>query len=291
MDLNNQEQKSELIYLNFILFPKILYVEKLSFFVKILCTVKCTVLASYKNLPDLIERCNRELKKIANWMLVNKLAVNVSKCKFIIFHNRGKNTDMGDLTINFNQNIIGENETPDKIIPLDRITNKNADICDQSYKYLGILLDENFTLNAHFDSLSKKLSRGLFCLRRAKNLVDGKSLRSLYFALFHSHLTYCPLILACSSTHNIKRILLLQKKAIRLISKAEYNASTNPLFLANKILPFDKILYAKKMMFMHDIIHSNSLPTFKNYLKSNSDRNNGRELRNNDDITIPPPQI
>ncbi len=47
-------------------------------------------LASHSNLEYLIEYCNRELQKITNWMLSNKLAVNSDKCKYIIFHNKGK---------------------------------------------------------------------------------------------------------------------------------------------------------------------------------------------------------
>ena len=42
-------------------------------------------LAENKNLPDLINFVNEELQKIANWFRSNKMAVNISKTKFIIF--------------------------------------------------------------------------------------------------------------------------------------------------------------------------------------------------------------
>ena len=48
-------------------------------------------LSAGKNLKDLIKFCIAELQKIANWFSANKLAVNVNKCKYIIFHNKGKN--------------------------------------------------------------------------------------------------------------------------------------------------------------------------------------------------------
>ncbi len=38
-------------------------------------------LASNSNLNDLIKLCNTELQKIAAWLMANKLAVNVNKCK------------------------------------------------------------------------------------------------------------------------------------------------------------------------------------------------------------------
>ena len=161
-------------------------------------------LAADKDLNALIDFCNTELKKIANWMVVNKLAVNVSKCKYIIFHNRGKNLTTENKIV-FNWNPLGGDDLQEKILPLERISNKNIDHENRYYKYLGILLDENFSLNYHFDNICKKLSRGLFCLRRAKNLINNNSLKTLYFALFHSHLLYCTNILNCSSNANIKK--------------------------------------------------------------------------------------
>ena len=50
--------------------------------------------ASDNNLNNLISTLNLELQKITNWMLANKMAVNTSKCKFIIFHNKGKKLTM-----------------------------------------------------------------------------------------------------------------------------------------------------------------------------------------------------
>ena len=43
-----------------------------------------------KNLPELIDNVNSELKKWAQWFRSNKMAVNTSKTKFIIFHSKGK---------------------------------------------------------------------------------------------------------------------------------------------------------------------------------------------------------
>ncbi len=132
-------------------------------------------LACHNNLKELVTFCNTELQKISYWITANKLAVNVKKCKYILFHNKGKKFQTEDLKVVFNQNEIGKDENPDKITIMDRIFTNNPIIEDRSYKYLGISLDENFTLNSHFDNICKKLSRGLFCLRRARNNLNSKA--------------------------------------------------------------------------------------------------------------------
>jgi hypothetical protein len=109
----------------------------------------------------------------------------------------------------------------------------------QSFELLGVFLDEHLTPNKHVNQVSAKLSKSLYILNRVKQFISLTSLRKLYFSLFHSHLLYCINILSCTSQTNINRIILLQKKAIRIISKTHYNVHTTPLFLENKVLPFD----------------------------------------------------
>jgi hypothetical protein len=62
------------------------------------------------------------------------------------------------------------------------------------------------------------------------------------FKWVHSHLTYCPIIMSCTSKSNINRILKVQKKAIRIITNSNYNEHTAQLFRNLNILPFDKII-------------------------------------------------
>ncbi len=56
------------------------------------------------DLGTLITRANTELKKIALWFRVNKMAVNIGKTKFIVFHNRGKKVDLNGLNIVYDDN-------------------------------------------------------------------------------------------------------------------------------------------------------------------------------------------
>ncbi len=99
--------------------------------------------------------------------------------------------------------------------PQERIHNKNLDINSQTYKLFGIYFDENLTFNYHTTQLANKLSRATYCINRAKNILPHKALLSLYHALFHSHLSYCPSIISLTSNSNIQKIFKLQKRSFK----------------------------------------------------------------------------
>jgi hypothetical protein len=247
-----------------------------------------TCLAENSNLNDLINHVNAELNKLAVWFKANKMAVNVSKTNYIIFHNRGKRIDLNGCDVVFNSNDIDSPiHDPALVQKIERIHNKHEDPKMQSFKLLGVYLDEFLTLNKHVDHIAAKLARALYLLNRIKYFVSMNSLRKLYFSLFHSHLLYCINILSCTSKTNLNRIVTLQKKAIRIISKAHYNDHTTPLFLVNRILPFEKLIYLHRLLFMHAIAYDYAHPTFDNTWTKNNTRNIGHDLRNQDFFTLP----
>ena len=67
---------------------------------------------SGKNLHQLINEINLELNKITIWFRSNKLAVNISKTKFIIFKNKGKAIPKPCPQVIFNANEPGEIPNP-----------------------------------------------------------------------------------------------------------------------------------------------------------------------------------
>jgi hypothetical protein len=124
-------------------------------------------LASGDNLPELFNFVNTEIKKIARWFRANKMAVNVGKTKYIIFHTRGK-------VINNNLKLIYDDNEPDDhnddlIYELERIHTNHINPDLRSYKLLGIHFDELLTFDYHTKHLCSKLNKSLYCINRTKN--------------------------------------------------------------------------------------------------------------------------
>ena len=71
----------------------------------------------------------------------------------------------------------------------------------ESVKYLGVKIDTNLSWQYHVNDLSVKLNRANALLFKMRKYVSCKILRSIYFAIFDSYLSYCCLVWAqnCST--------------------------------------------------------------------------------------------
>jgi len=217
------------------------------------------------------------------------MAVNVSKTKYMIFRPKGTKIDI-DLDTNgivYNDNEINVTFDPDKITKLGRIYNDHPDKNERTYKFLGVHLDEYLSFNAHCTTICNKLSTANFIINRAKNFLNTKSLKTLYFSLVHPHILYCLPIYSCTTQNNINKIFSLQKKAIRTITKSKYNTPTAPLFSSLKILPLNLLITQSRGLLMHSIYHKYAPSSLHNTWITNMQRNIDIDLRNGHNIYIP----
>ena len=111
----------------------------------------------------------------------------------------------------------------------------------ESVKHLGVKNDKNLSLQYHVNDLSTKLKRANGLLFKMRKYVSLKILKSIYFAIFGSYLSCCCLVWT-QNRSIIQRIVILQRKAVRIINCQPRNSHTSPLFKQNFTLKFqDKI--------------------------------------------------
>ena len=127
-------------------------------------------------------------------------------------------------------------------------------------KYLGILIDENLKWKTHIASVATKISRNIGIMGRAKHLLSARELIMLYNTLVLPHLNYCVAIWGKNYPTNIKKLKLLQKRAVRIIDKKPYLYPTNSLFIKHNILKFDDIVKEQCIMILLAYV-KNTLPS------------------------------
>lgn len=235
-------------------------------------------LLSGKNLDELIDKTNTELKKWAGWFKANRMVVNTSKTKYIIFHNKGMQAKTVK-DILFDNNEPGVIPNPALISKIERISINNVNENERYYRLLGVHFDEHLSFNYHINKLTSTLSKTLFFIYKVKNILPQKALVTIYNSLFHAHLLYCPLIVGCATMTNLNKIVRLQKKAIRIVTNSKFNEHTAPIFKKLKVLPYMSMIKLNKLKFMHSIYYNYAPRTFIGEWKLNEERRVPYDLR------------
>ena len=112
----------------------------------------------------------------------------------------------------------------------------------KSVKYLSIKIDENLNWKQHIYDIAIKLNRANALLYTIRNFVNRHILRTIYFAIFDTHINDANLIWG-QNPNVVSRTVILQKKAIRIMNFQSRDSHSSPLFKSNNNLKLeDKIL-------------------------------------------------
>ena len=136
---------------------------------------------------------NNEIQKLQTWLNTNKLSLNVSKTKFMLFH-------------------YPQRKVTDKI-PVLQINNDKIEHIEE-FNFLGLTIDSCLNWKAHTQKIANKISRTLGVMNRIKNQVPKCVLKMLYNSLVLPHMQYAILTWG----FKLGRLNRLQKRAVRIIS-------------------------------------------------------------------------
>ena len=157
------------------------------------------------------ELLNREFSLVNEWLEINKLSLNIGKTKYMTFHPHQK--DITDLIPRLNMNGI----------EIEKV---------ETFDFLGVTLDEYLTWKSHTDKMAIKLSKYSGIINKLKNYLPLHILKALYNSLVQAHLNYAILVWG----YKCNRLVKLQKRLVRIITRSKYNAHTDPLFKRTEIL-------------------------------------------------------
>lgn len=183
-------------------------------------------------LQDMI---NTTLPKVSNWLRSNFLSLNASKTIYQVY-NKHK------LDININ-------------VEIDHVDIEKK----HTVKYLGILIDDDMNFTSHINAVTNTVSRNVGVMSRIKYFVEAKQLLQLYNAIILPHINYCCFIWGSGYAHRTKKLLILQKRAMRIIEGIHPPQSANPVFKKYNILKIQDIAKLQMMLIMHKFL-CNNLP-------------------------------
>ena len=208
----------------------------------------------------LYAQMNQCLAKHENWFAANALTLNSSKTKQILFAN--PKVHLHEIPL-----IIGGQ-------PIEQI---GANHKTKTFKFLGLLVDDKLSWTDHIQYIRRKTNSGCFGLGSNKNFVPLKARISIFHSLIMSHLTYGDIAVSCSAVKHIKILESIQKKAIRHVMLAKFNAHTSVFFKSLNMLKLTDIFDFNRAIFVHKFVYGNLPSAFTTYyeflLEAGIDRN------------------
>ena len=158
------------------------------------------VSCSNKDLFPLLHDANAHLNNVSEWFMANRLFLNYNKINFMIFCNRNKK----------------------------RLHNFNITMCNEripqfdSTKFLGVVIDSLLIWKPHISAVCSKLSKSIGIISRLRSVFPATVLRSIYCSLILPYISYCNIVWANGFPSNLRNLVYLQKKAIRVISNSHF---------------------------------------------------------------------
>ena len=204
-----------------------------------------------RNVRFMQRKLQSDINQVSMWLKENSLKLNVAKTKLVFFNNKGL--------------------TPYIDIEIDGELIENV----KELKFLGITLDCELTFTPHYQNVYKKVSKLLFIMRKLAQFVPKGLLRHLYYAYFHSIVSYGMYLWG----NQIKKSLLdnlyrVQKRLIRIINNEPYHAHCMPLFKKSEITTITDILYIENVKLMHKVVnHIAPKPVVNIFLTKSSNLN------------------
>ena len=175
----------------------------------------------------------KNLNKLVNcdWFSANKVTLIGEKTELVIF------------------------KSPRKVLPDElKISLSGKSLYPSNSIKISLCRDWSIlTLAWSSDSIPVKLNRANALLLKIRNYVNRKTLRNVYFPIFDSHLSYSCIVWNQNITI-VRRLIILQKKALCITSFKDQLLHSTPLFSSNNILTFgDKITLENIIFIMKSI--------------------------------------
>ena len=184
---------------------------------------------------------NVELREIKMWLDSNKLSLNTQKTKYMIFH-----------SVNFPNNRLPDLALHIDNVPIEKVT---------CFDFLGLRVSDTLKWQDHTNKIVNKISKSIGVMSRLKHLLQSSTLLTIYNSLVLPHLYFSILCWGFES----QRLVKLQKRAVRNIHRAKYNAHSEPLLKKSGLLALKDIFDFQCCKFYYKFKHSLLPDYFTNF--------------------------
>ena len=220
------------------------------------------------NLKELTLTLTKELEGVSDFFKANQLKLNAKKTKMVFFRKKSLPQD---------------HQQMDVILDGVKLSH------DDNAEFLGTIIDGTLSWEKHCTKIANKISRNNGLLNRVKHLLPPSSLKLLYHSFIQPHIQYALSAWGGCSAQNKKRIITIQKRAIRTITKSYHTAHTEPRMKKLGLLKLEDLYNLGNMLLVHDCFYGNAPTNIKNLVTKaqNADHNLRNHVSKPLDLKVP----
>ena len=185
----------------------------------------CVLYTSGNEWNRMTQKIQPEIDNVSRWCDANRLKVNISKSKVLLFGSRHK---LGKIDFSYKVNLDG--------LPLE-FTNK--------YKYLGVTLDSELNLSGLLSDTKRAVTNRLFNLRKLRYYITEKCALAIYKQTILPVFDYAGFMLISCNKSDRHDLQVIQNDALRTcynvkrrdrLSIADMHARSNLLSLEQRCI-------------------------------------------------------
>ena len=205
-----------------------------------------TVYKGHRNLNYLRWCLETDLTTLVDWFKANKLTLNVSKTVYMLFRDK---------------------EAPTK----DYINIDNEKIIEsECTKFLGLWMDKNLNWKKHTSILINKIKRNTTLIKNTKNVFNKTTLKLIYYAHIHSHITYGLNVWGGLITKEIlNKIQKVQNYCLAMIDPLQ---TTKITAKQEKILNISSLIRLEHLKLGYRMIHKSLPPQINFHLSTDHNK-------------------
>ena len=204
---------------------------------------------------DAYQKGNKVLCLVREYMVLNKLHINMTKCCYIHFKPKSSSPTNSALELNICD------------FPIKRV---------DSTKFLGVVIDEQLSWEPHVTALRRKLSHASATLYRIRDSVPEELHKDLYFTLFESHVTYCISVWGGAHKNVLANVWTAQKHCVRVlfgnklayIDKFKTCAKARPYLSQALDSSFFRLEHTKQLFTKNGILALENLYTYHTFMET-----------------------
>ena len=222
------------------------------------------------NVKRLKRTLNRELKLLDEWLISNKLTLNMSKTHYMLISNT---------------NVLTAKDRKKFKLTIRKYTLHEVEYI----KYLGVILDNKLNWNHHIGYLVTKLSQVAGMLYKVRDRLPMKSRILVYNSLAGSYLNYGITSWGSAAPSALNKLKIMQNRLVRYITFSPPQTNVDHKFKSLNILTVEQLYFYEIAKFVQSVYNCTSPMAFRDYFQVALHTYNTR-FRQNSHYSLPQPR-